>query len=130
MSESTFELVIATPEQVLFEGEAVQLILRTSAGDIAFLASHGPFIGRVETCIGSFVDAAGERREIVIDGGLVRAGANRVSLLATDAEFASDVEQESLRRRQERLEQEREDLDDATVEAYLRGIEVRSRLVS
>ena len=38
-------VAVVSPEQVLFEGEATQVITRTTEGDIAFLAGHAPFLG-------------------------------------------------------------------------------------
>lgn len=36
---------VVSPERVLFEGEATQVITRTTEGDVAFLAGHAPFLG-------------------------------------------------------------------------------------
>ena len=36
---------LVSPEEVLFEGEATQVVTRTTEGDVAFLAEHAPFLG-------------------------------------------------------------------------------------
>ena len=41
---NTFPLTVASPDGKLFHGEAVQLTLRGSEGDLAVLAGHIPFI--------------------------------------------------------------------------------------
>ena len=38
-------VAVVSPEEVLFEGEATQVITRTTEGDVAFLADHAPFLG-------------------------------------------------------------------------------------
>ena len=38
-------VAVVSPEQVLFEGEAAQVITRTTEGDVAFLPGHTPFLG-------------------------------------------------------------------------------------
>ncbi len=130
MSEAhEFELVVANPEGVVFEGLVVQLLLRSAGGDIAFLAGHGPYVGEVEVCLAVVQSADGGSEQIVVDGGVVRAGGNRVIVLARDAELASSIEQESLRRRRERYETRLQELDDATAEAELRGLELRGALL-
>ncbi|MHB8190026.1 MAG: FoF1 ATP synthase subunit delta/epsilon [Ferrimicrobium sp.] len=129
MSGVGFDLVIATPEAVVFDGLVAQLVLRSANGDIAFLANHGPFVGEVEVCIGSVTFLNDVREQFVIDGGIVRAGGNRVIVLAVEAEFAKDIEQESLRLRQQRYEARVEDLDDVSAEGVLRGLELRGSLI-
>ncbi len=45
---NTFPLTVASPDGNLFHGEAVQLTLRGSEGDLAVLAGHIPFITAVK----------------------------------------------------------------------------------
>ena len=56
-------VAVVSPEQVLFEGEATQVITRTTEGDIAFLAGHAPFLGAL---------AEGETRVYLADGSVQR----------------------------------------------------------
>jgi F-type H+-transporting ATPase subunit epsilon len=56
-------VAVVSPERVLFEGEATQVITRTTEGDIAFLAGHAPFLGAL---------AAGETRVYLSDGRIER----------------------------------------------------------
>jgi F-type H+-transporting ATPase subunit epsilon len=56
-------VAVVSPERVLFEGEATQVITRTTEGDIAFLAGHAPFLGTL---------AAGETRVYLSDGRIER----------------------------------------------------------
>ncbi len=41
---------VVSPERVLFDGEATQVITRTTEGDVAFLAGHAPFLGTLVEC--------------------------------------------------------------------------------
>jgi F-type H+-transporting ATPase subunit epsilon len=129
VAEDTFNLIVANPELVVLDEEVKSLMLRSALGDAAFLAHHAPFVGEVEICLATVVRADGESFQIVIDGGLVRAGGNRVVVLANDAQLASDVEQESLRRRRQRYEERLEELDDALAEGELRSLELRGSLI-
>ena len=56
-------VAVVSPEQVLFEGEATQVITRTSEGDVAFLSGHAPFLGAL---------AEGETRVYLPDGSVQR----------------------------------------------------------
>jgi F-type H+-transporting ATPase subunit epsilon len=129
VAQDTFNLVVANPELVILDEEVESLTLRSAFGDAAFLAHHAPFVGEVDICLATVVRPQGESFQIVIDGGLVRAGGNRVVVLANDAQLASDVEQESLRRRRQRYEERLEELDDALAESELRSLELRGSLI-
>ena len=50
-------------DAVLFDGEATQVITRTTEGDVAFLSGHAPFLGTL---------AAGETRVYLADGSVQR----------------------------------------------------------
>ena len=40
-----FLVELVSPERILFEGEAVMVVARTTGGDIAFLPGHVPYLG-------------------------------------------------------------------------------------
>ena len=56
-------VAVVSPEQVLFEGEATQVITRTTEGDVAFLSGHAPFLGAL---------SEGETRVYLPDGSVQR----------------------------------------------------------
>jgi F-type H+-transporting ATPase subunit epsilon len=76
-------VAVVSPERVLFDGEATQVITRTTEGDVAFLAGHAPFLGAL---------APGETRVYLPDGtierfdieaGFVEVSSNTVSILVS-----------------------------------------------
>ena len=74
---------VVSPEEVLFEGEATQVVTRTTEGDVAFLADHTPFLG---TLVGAetrvyLTDGSVQRFELA--GGFVEVSGNNVTILAT-----------------------------------------------
>ncbi len=56
-------VAVVSPEEVLFEGEATQVITRTTEGDVAFLPGHTPFLGTL---------VEGETRVYLPDGSVQR----------------------------------------------------------
>jgi F-type H+-transporting ATPase subunit epsilon len=70
-------VAVVSPEQVLFEGEATQVITRTTEGDVAFLAGHTPFLGTL---------AAGQTRVYLADGSV-----HRFDIAAGFVEVAHDT---------------------------------------
>jgi F-type H+-transporting ATPase subunit epsilon len=73
---------VVSPEQVLFEGEATQVITRTTEGDVAFLAGHAPFLGTLVEGQTRVYLTDGTVREFEIGGGFVEVSNNTVSILA------------------------------------------------
>jgi len=75
-------VAVVSPEEVLFEGEATQVITRTTEGDIAFLAGHAPFLGALAEGQTRVYLADGSVREFTVRGGFVEVANNTVSILS------------------------------------------------
>ena len=76
-------VAVVSPEDVLFEGEATQVITRTTEGDIAFLANHAPFVGALAEGETRIYLAGGEVKTFDIEGGFVEVSNDTVSILTT-----------------------------------------------
>jgi F-type H+-transporting ATPase subunit epsilon len=72
---------VVSPEQVLFEGEATQVITRTTEGDIAFLAGHAPFLGALAAGETRVYRPDGTIERFEIEGGFVEVSHDTVSIL-------------------------------------------------
>lgn len=100
---------LVTPERILFSGEAEFVVLRTDGGEIMFLPNHAPFIGAVDISVvriaetgaeaegAAGAEASGEFRA-AIHGGFVHVADNKVTLLASVAEPAGEIDVERARR--------------------------------
>ena len=76
-------VAVVSPEQVMFEGEASQVITRTTEGDVAFLGGHAPFLGTLVECETRVYLADGSVRRFDIGGGFVEVSNDTVSILVT-----------------------------------------------
>ena len=76
-------VAVVSPEQVLFEGEATQVITRTTEGDIAFLAGHAPFVGALAEGETRVYLAGGDVKTFDLEGGFVEVSNDTVSILTT-----------------------------------------------
>ena len=74
-------VAVVSPEQVLFDGEATQVITRTTEGDIAFLADHAPFLGALAPGETRVYLPDGSVQRFDIEGGFVEVSNNVVSIL-------------------------------------------------
>jgi F-type H+-transporting ATPase subunit epsilon len=75
-------VAVVSPEEVLFEGEATQVVTRTTEGDVAFLAGHAPFLGTLVEADTRVYLTDGTVREFHLTGGFVEVSNNTVSILA------------------------------------------------
>jgi F-type H+-transporting ATPase subunit epsilon len=98
------EAELVTPERVLYSGEAEFVVLRTDGGEIMFLPEHAPFVGAVDISLlriapaGSTGDDGGAEFRAAVHGGFVHVAGNRVTVLASVAEPAGEIDVERARR--------------------------------
>ena len=78
----TYALTISSPDGNLFQGQAVQLILRGSEGDLAVMAGHIPFMTAVQPGVCRILLEDGTEKVAHTDGGLLTVAADAVTLLS------------------------------------------------
>ena len=86
-----FSLKIVTPDGLIFDGEAEELIVRSSTGDVAILAKHVNYV----TSLGmgrAVVIANGQRRTAACIGGMLSVVDGNVTLVPTTFEWADDID--------------------------------------
>jgi F-type H+-transporting ATPase subunit epsilon len=76
-------VAVVSPEQVLFDGEATQVITRTTEGDVAFLSGHAPFLGTLTAGETRVYLADGTVQRFDIEGGFVEVSNDTVSILVS-----------------------------------------------
>jgi F-type H+-transporting ATPase subunit epsilon len=99
-----FTISLVTPERVLIEGRATEVVLRTGEGDAAFLPGHTPLVGTLQPGVVRVVGAEGEEQRVAVHGGFVQvelgvaggddesAPGSRVTLLVGVAELAEEID--------------------------------------
>ncbi len=100
-----FTISLVTPERVLIEGRATEVILRTGEGDAAFLPGHTPLVGTLQPGVVRVVPAEGEEQRVAVHGGFVQvelgvaagddesaSSGSRVTLLVGVAELAEEID--------------------------------------
>ncbi|MDR0821012.1 MAG: ATP synthase F1 subunit epsilon [Oscillospiraceae bacterium] len=100
-----FQLQILSPDKVLFDGKAENLIVRTTVGDKGFLANHEPYVaalgvGRLK------VKQDGEFRSAAVSSGIVRFRDNKAQILAQSVEWKDEIDVTRAEAAKERAEQE------------------------
>ena len=97
MADNTLQVEVVAADRLVWSGEATVVNARTAGGEIGILANHMPVLslrapGAVE------VDTPdGETSTFAVDEGILSVANNRVSVLASHAEVAADIDLSSAR---------------------------------
>jgi F-type H+-transporting ATPase subunit epsilon len=83
-----FRLDIASPEAIVWSGEATMLVTRTTEGEIGILADHEPTMAALATGSSEIHVADGRKITLAIHGGFLQVFQNEVTLLTDRAEIA------------------------------------------
>ncbi len=70
--ESLFQMTVVTPERILLDGTATEVILRTGEGDTTFLSGHAPLVGTIEPGVLRVVRGDGDEVRVAAHGGFVQ----------------------------------------------------------
>ncbi len=131
---NSFPLKIVTPDGLVYDGMAEEVVVRSTSGDIGFLAGHincvAPLgMGRATILIN------GTRRYGACIGGMVSCMNGEVSLVPTTFEWAEDIDAKRAQASQARAEQvlhskDASDADIRLAQARLRRALVRKSVAS
>ena len=83
---------LVSPEDILYEGEADQVVCRPTGGEIAFLPGHQPFVGALVTYpVRILLPGSGEV-VAAVHGGFVEVRDDRVTVLSDVAELPEQID--------------------------------------
>jgi F-type H+-transporting ATPase subunit epsilon len=99
------KLEIVTPESRVLDEMVDTVIIPTRNGEIGILPGHAPLISQIKSGILSYTTGA-TTNKLVISGGFVEVGVNRVSVLADVAENAEQIDTTKARHERELAEKE------------------------
>ena len=90
---TSFPLKIVTPDGLIFDGSAEQIIVRTTSGDVAILARHINYVAPLGMGRAVII-SGGNRRTAACIGGMVSVCKGEVTLVPTTFEWAEDIDKE------------------------------------
>ena len=124
---ATMQVELVSPESIVFSGEATMVVARTTAGEIAFLPGHVPFVGVLSgKSPVKIMMADGTTRVVAVHSGFVEVSHNTVTILSDVAELSGDIDVARAQAAKERAEaQLRDRPDDIDVLAALLRAELR-----
>jgi F-type H+-transporting ATPase subunit epsilon len=130
MAKLTFELV--TPERVVYSDDDVDMVIAPGAdGELGILPSHAPLLAALG--IGELrLKKGSEEESFAVHGGYLEVLANKVIVMASVAERATEIDvaraEEARSRAEERFRERPEGVDMARLQQALRRSRVRLRV--
>ena len=88
-----FHLKIVTPDGLIFDGQAEELIVRTTGGDVAILARHMDYVAPLGMGRATVV-SGGQRRNAACIGGMLSVSGGEVTLVPTTFEWSDKIDVE------------------------------------
>jgi F-type H+-transporting ATPase subunit epsilon len=97
MSDKTLQVEVVSADRLVWSGEASVLNARTAGGEIGILADHMPVLSLLAPGAVEVDTPDGETFTVAVDEGILSVANNRVSVLASHAELAADIDLSSAR---------------------------------
>ena len=88
-----FRLKIVTPDGLIYDGQAEELLVRTTGGDVAILARHMDYVAPLGMGR-AVVVSGGTRRTAACIGGMLSVCDGEVTLVPTTFEWADKIDLE------------------------------------
>lgn len=90
MSNQTMHIQVVTPEKVLLDDEADEVIIPTTSGEITLLPHHIPLVSQIAPGI-MIIKKHGREEDMVIQGGFIQVTDSIVRILADYAVAGKDI---------------------------------------
>ncbi len=88
---TSYPLKIVTPDGLMFDGEAEELVVRSITGDVAILAGHINYVAPLGMGQ-AMVVSGGKRRYAACIGGMLSVMDGAVTLVPTTFEWAENID--------------------------------------
>lgn len=114
---------VITPENIVIDQDADEIILPTTTGEIAILPNHVPLVTQIAPGVMT-IKSHGKEEPLAVDGGFVQITDKTVSILADFATHARDISvakaEEAKKAAEKAMRERKSDIDFAQAEAEFR----------
>lgn len=96
-TDKTFGFKLVSPERILMDEPAMQVVVPGEEGDLGVLKGHSPFVVSVRPGVVSIQkEEGGEQQKIFVAGGFADISAENCTVLAEEAIALEELNQEEL----------------------------------
>ena len=125
---NSFSLKIVTPDGLFYDGNAEELIVRTTAGDLGLLAGHVNCVAALGMGRATVV-IDGQKRYAACIGGMVSMVGGAVTLVPTTFEWADNIDVARAERSEARANQILKDKDASSTEIRMAEARLKRALI-
>lgn len=79
--KTNFQVIIVSPDNIIFEGEANRLFAPGTQQEIAILPNHTPLYAQLSKGQIRVISPQGETKTFDIDSGIIRVKKNRITII-------------------------------------------------
>ena len=123
-----FHLKIVTPDGLIFDGSAEELIVRTVGGDVAILARHINYVAPLGMGQ-AIVVHDGQRRAAACIGGMLSVVDGEVNLVPTTFEWADQIDLARAEAAEKKAQQRLQDANASATDLRLAQAKLHRALV-
>lgn len=91
MARSPLRVEVVAADRQVWEGEAINIIARTTEGDIGILPGHEPLMAVLVPCVVQIVTADGRGETLAVDGGFISVAYDKVYVLSQQAVLGHEI---------------------------------------
>ena len=91
MEYQPLKLEVVSADKMVMQCHVVNVIARTSEGDIGILPGHEPLMAALVPCMVEIVVAEGRTKILAIDGGLLAVAQGHIRILSHEVKLAEEI---------------------------------------
>ena len=91
MERQPLKLDVVSADRMVWQGDVVNVIARTSEGDIGILPGHEPLMAALTPCMVEIVSADGTTGILAIYGGLLAVAHGHIRILSHEVKLAEEI---------------------------------------
>lgn len=128
MPTSTLHVEVVSAERTIWSGEAVNIIARTTEGDIGILSGHSPLVALLQPSGVEIFTPDGKREIVAVSDGFIAVAQGRVSLLSSFAQLGHEIDRaEAEKEYVEALDRFEHESDDEATRQHLNRARAQMR---
>lgn len=85
------KLEVVSADKMVMQCDVVNVIARTSEGDVGILPGHEPLMAALVPCMVEIVVAEGRTKILAIDGGLLAVAQGHIRILSHEVKLAEEI---------------------------------------
>ena len=123
-----FSLKVVTPDGLIYDGQAEEIVVRTTSGDMGILAGHIDCVAPLGMGA-AMILSEGKKRYAACIGGILSVSGGNVTLVPTTFEWADSIDLARAERSQARAESVLEKKDVTRTEVELAQARLKRALI-